>query len=71
LLTVTVCAGGLGGGAGALVTLGGGACLGDSVAVALSVALVNAIATPPSAMTAIAAATPKINCGSRCHVRGL
>ena len=71
LVTVTVCTCGLGGGGGALVGCLGAAVLGGLVvASVLLVALVNAIATPPTAISATAAATPNTNCGNRCHVRG-
>jgi hypothetical protein len=35
-----------------------------------SVALVSAIATPPTAIRATAAATPIASCGTRCQARG-
>ena len=40
------------------------------VGVESSVALVNAMATPPTATSATTAASPKTNCGNRCQARG-
>ena len=60
----------VGGGGSAVGGFTDDAVLGGSVAVVLSVALVSAIATPPTATSATAAARPNTNCGSRCQVRG-
>ena len=71
LVTVTVSAGGGAGGDSALDFLTDSAVLGGSVvALVLLLTLVNAIATPPTAINATAAASPNTNRGSRCHVRG-
>src|SRR5215217_7844900 len=70
LVTVTISAGGLDGGGAALVGPAEVAVCGVSVALVLSVALVRAIATPPTAINAMTAASPNINCGNRCQLRG-
>ena len=68
--------GGLGGGSGLSFGDGGsgsgglgGSTPDSSVACVLSVALVSAYATPPTAMIAMTAATPIESCASRCHDR--
>src|SRR6476660_7097208 len=70
LVTVTVSTGGgVDGGGAALLGPGADvAVCGGSVALVLSLALVSATATPPTATTATTAAIPNTNCGSRCQV---
>ena len=69
LVTVTVwTGGGVDGGGATLVGPTDVAVIGGSVALVLSLALVSATATPPTATTATTAASPNTNCGNRCHV---